>query len=90
MPIDVSPPPDAAFLKLENVFGRERARQLVDEICAECGLASLHHPHERLVFGDALIARGGLLEMIGRAIKVQALLHGARTSVSSAGGTLRK
>jgi len=30
-----------------------------------------------MVFACALIQRGGLLETVGRAIKIQAILHGA-------------
>jgi hypothetical protein len=33
---------------------------------------------DRLRFGGALIRRGGLLEVIGGAIRIQAILHGAR------------
>jgi|JI10StandDraft_1071094.scaffolds.fasta_scaffold1963694_1 hypothetical protein len=78
MASDHPKPTDPAFAKLESVFGREKARELVAEICRERAIDSLDHPQQRLVFGEALVARGGLLEMIGRAIKVQALLHGAR------------
>ena len=76
----LTPPRDAVFTKLENVFGKAKAQELVAEVCAERGISSLEKPNQRLAFGDALVARGGLLEMIGRAIKVQAILHGARAN----------
>lgn len=76
----VSLPRDAVFTKLENVFGKAKAAELVAEVCAEHGISSLDGPSQRLAFGDALVARGGLLEMIGRAIKIQAILHGARAN----------
>jgi hypothetical protein len=71
-------PKDPLFTKLENVFGKAKAAELVDEVCRERAIASLDGPNDRFAFGEALVSRGGLLEMIGRAIKVQAILHGAR------------
>ena len=68
---------DVALRKLVAVFGEEGARALVAEIREEVGLAELSTPDDRLRFGAALMKRGGLLEAIGRAIKIQALLHGA-------------
>jgi hypothetical protein len=69
---------DVALRKLVNVLGAQRARLLVAEILAEIGLGALNTPDDRLQFSLALIKRGGLVEAIGRAIKIQAILHGAR------------
>jgi hypothetical protein len=69
---------DPGLSKLFRVFGEARASVIVDEIFAECGFATLTSPDERLRFGAALVRRGGLLEMIGRSIRVQAILHGAQ------------
>lgn len=77
---------DPALLKLESVFGRERARQLIADVCREIGIESLDTPNDRLAFGEALTERGGLLEAIGRAIKVQAILHGAKPPERPASG----
>jgi hypothetical protein len=64
--------------KLHNMLGPERATKLVDQTLAELKLTELKTANDRLRFGSALIRHGGVLEAIGRAIKVQALLHGAR------------
>jgi hypothetical protein len=69
---------DPTLVKLNNVLGPVRARALVAEILAEIGRPSLEEPADRLAFGEALVRRGGLLEAIGRAIRVQAFLLGAR------------
>lgn len=70
--------PDPTLVKLFNVLGPARARSLVTEVLAEIGRPGLHEPDDRLAFGEALVRRGGLLEAIGRSIRVQACLMGAR------------
>jgi hypothetical protein len=69
---------DPVLHKLSNIMGPVEGPRLFNTTCQALGLASLDHPQDRLTFAGALIQRGGLLEAIGRAIKVQALLHGAK------------
>jgi len=66
-----------ARIKLVRVLGEGRAAQLISEVLHERGLAGLESPTDRYVFATALIDRGGVLEAIGRAMRVQALLQGA-------------
>jgi hypothetical protein len=66
-----------ATMKLERILGETRAKQLISEIMAERGLSSLDSPDARASFASGLIERGGVIEAIGRAIRVQAILHGA-------------
>jgi hypothetical protein len=68
---------DRAFDKLENILGRESARELWTSELKLLGVADLNDPGDRLRFGDALVRHGGILEAIGRSIKVQAVLRGA-------------
>ncbi len=68
---------DPVLVKLKNVLGAAKADALIDDILAEMGLAELSSADDRYHFGEALVKRGGLLEAIGRSIKVRALLHGA-------------
>ena len=68
---------DPALVKLKNMMGEARARVLVVEVFAELGVQGLDDADDRLRFGHALLSRGGVMEAIGRSIKVQALLHGA-------------
>ncbi len=70
---------DVALTKLHNILGEEKAAELVRETLREIGIADLKSPNDRLRFAEALMLRGGVIEAIGRAIKIQALLHGAKT-----------
>jgi hypothetical protein len=69
---------DPSMLKLVRLFGTERTEILVRDAMREVGIASVHSADDRLKFGGALIKKGGLLEVVGRAIRVQAILQGAR------------
>jgi hypothetical protein len=75
----------AAIQKLVNILGPEAARELSGQILRQIGVHDLRAPNDRLRFGEALMARGGLLESVGRAIKTQALLHGATETRESQG-----
>jgi hypothetical protein len=69
--------PDSVFQKLQNVLGPERARKFHTDTLAELGLEELRSANDRLRFGHALLRHGGVMEAIGRSIKIQALLQGA-------------
>jgi hypothetical protein len=69
---------DPSVLKLVRMFGEDRADAIVHEAFEECGVTDLTAPDDRLRFGASLVKKGGLLAMIGRAIRVQAILAGAR------------
>lgn len=70
-------PDNAALVKLRNVLGPTKAEALVAEVLAEIGIQQLDTADDQFRFGEALVKRGGLLEAVGRSIKVRALLHGA-------------
>ena len=67
----------AAVEKLIRVLGRARAEALIADTLREIGLSDLGEAESRLRFGHALTQRGGVVEAIGRAIKIQAILEGA-------------
>jgi len=67
----------AALQKVYNVMGLERGREIIEQTLKQMGLRELTTPDDRLRFGAELIKKGGVLESIGRAIKIQAILHGA-------------
>jgi len=69
---------DPGLSKLVRMYGPQKADLLVKETLRELGLAALETPDDRMRFGGALLKKGGLLEAIGRAIRIQAILHGAR------------
>lgn len=70
--------PEGVRTKLVNMFGAVKAEQLARELMMETGVQSLDHPDHQLRFGEALIRRGGVLAAIGRSVRVQAFLAGAR------------
>jgi len=71
---------DPALQKLINTLGPERGQAIYSEILLKIGRTSLASPDDRYRFACELMTRGGLLEAIGRAIKIQAILYGARES----------
>lgn len=83
---------DIALRKLITTLGPVRGAVVISEVLAEIGLRELQTPTDRMHFANALMKRSGLLEAIGRAIKIQAILHGAReeTSISSTQPAVRK
>jgi hypothetical protein len=68
---------DPSLSKLVRMFGPEKASALVRETLRKIGIVEIATPDDRLRFGGALIERGGLYEVIGRSIRVQAILQGA-------------
>lgn len=73
-----TPPLAPALQKLVNVFGQQRADAIIAEVKAKAGIVTLESPDDRYRFAIELMERGGVLEAIGRAIKIQAILHGAK------------
>ena len=69
---------DPALQKLVNVLGPAQAESVISETMRRLGLTALQTADDRYRFGAALIGRGGGLEAIGRAIKIPAILHGAK------------
>ncbi|UJR86053.1 hypothetical protein [Sandaracinus amylolyticus] len=69
---------DPALKKLVNVMGEARASVLIEETLRRIGRASLDSPEARYRFGVELMKHGGVLESIGRSIKIQAILLGAK------------
>ena len=68
---------DPVLKKLTFVLGPEEAPRFISTTCRQLGLQGLNGPQDRMLFACSLIQRGGLFEAIGRAIKIQAILHGA-------------
>jgi hypothetical protein len=66
---------------VRKVMGGERMLQLFEECLKECDLETVAHIYnaDRLMrFALALIRRGGLPELVGRNLKVRAILGGAK------------
>ena len=69
---------DPALRKLVNMMGPTKADALTEEILHRIGRQELVTPDDRYLFAVELMKRGGMLEAIGRAIKIQAILMGAK------------
>ncbi len=68
---------DKFFERMIQNLGAERARRCIDETLAAIGMRELRTADEVLVFADELTKRGGLFQVIGGALRVQAILRGA-------------
>lgn len=71
---------ERATEKLRHVLGAKAADELIRDTMHRAGISSLDRPDDLALFADELIRAGGLIEAVGRAIKVQALLAGAKAA----------
>lgn len=74
---------DEVLTRVQHVFGVDAGRKIYSEVLSELGVQHLSTPIEERRFADRLVKRGGLYEMVGRALRVRALLRGASQSTSS-------
>jgi hypothetical protein len=77
----VDPVSDAysrAQSQLAEIMGDANAQSLISDCLGESGLTKVNNADELLAFSLNLIARGGFVEVVGRSLKVVALLSGAR------------
>lgn len=68
---------EATLARLMRALGKHRGAQVAGEVLLAMGLRSLDTPGDVLAFANHLIDRGGVVESVGRAIKISALLRGA-------------
>lgn len=68
---------DPSLCKLERIMGADRAQAIIRETLGRIGRTALETPDDRYQFGVELMRAGGVLEAIGRSIKIQAILLGA-------------
>lgn len=71
---------DPAFQKLTNLMGPTKANEVYSDTLRRIGVSSLATPTDRYRFAIELMKHGGVLEHVGRAIKIQAILLGAKES----------
>ncbi len=74
----------AAKQQLARVLGQDKAQEIVAKAYRTSGLKLVSSAADLLAFADAMIGDGGFIEVVGRGLKVEALLRGARTSASQA------
>lgn len=73
----MNPMTESAFGRLTKALGRDRGMAFGQEALAQLGKSQLITPDDLLQFANVLIKRGGVIEAVGRALKVSALLRGA-------------
>lgn len=78
----ISTDPDAmttgVIQRLTKALGPSVAGQLAKDGLMRLGLNELRTPDELLGFANYLLTHGGVIESVGRALKVTAILRGAR------------
>jgi len=66
--------------RIVRLLGDQAGPALMAQVMAEAHVPDLATPDSRSSFATALIAKGGVLEALGRSIRVQALLQGANSA----------
>ena len=70
--------------QLGMVLGEREARRVVETCLTELGLSAVSSAEQLLALAQVMIKRGGFIEVVGRGLKVQALLDGAGSRVPPA------
>lgn len=73
---------EAARQQLVRVLGEPKGSEVLDECFREVRLTRVSTAQELLDLAEALMKRGGFIEVIGRFLKVRALLGGAHVQAS--------
>jgi hypothetical protein len=63
--------------RLVKALGERRAAEVFGEALDRFGDGNIETPQDMLDFAEILIRSGGLVQAVGRSLKVQALLRGA-------------
>jgi len=69
------------FERMNDSIGPERARACINETLSATGLRQVRTPDDVVLFASKLMERGGLFEVMGGALRVQAILRGASDSI---------
>jgi hypothetical protein len=67
-----------ALERLTKAVGRAAAERYAKEALGRLGVRELSTPDDLLEFANYLLKQGGVVESVGRALKVTAILRGAR------------
>jgi hypothetical protein len=63
--------------RLVKALGDRRASEVFGDACNRFGDRLIETPQDLLDFAETLVKLGGLIQAVGRSLKVQALLRGA-------------
>lgn len=65
------------FERLSKALGPKRAGEVMNEAISRLNGISVETPQDMLDVAEILVKAGGLVQAVGRSLKVQALLRGA-------------
>jgi len=65
--------------RLSKLLGEDRAKEVLLLAMHDAGIFELRTADDLLRLGQILETRGGLISIVGRALRTQAILRGART-----------
>ena len=68
---------ESAFARVIKALGRDRGMRYGQEALNHLGIEQLRSAQDLLGFSNYLIQHGGIVEAVGRALKVSAILRGA-------------
>jgi hypothetical protein len=66
------------FDRMNQSLGPERARACIEETLTAMGTRQLRSADDVVVFANLLAKRGGIFQVIGGALRVQAILRGGK------------
>lgn len=82
----MNPLTESTFARIIKALGRDKALRCGQAALSHLGIRQLVTAQDLLGFSNYLIQQGGVVEAVGRALKVSALLRGA-TDRASGGRT---
>jgi hypothetical protein len=74
---------DVVLSRLTAAMAEDKARLFIQETLLRAGLEGLRSAGELLLFSDQLVTQGGFAEVVGRSLRVYAILSGASRSASA-------
>lgn len=78
IPTDPDQMTDGVLDRLRKALGAQAAERLARDALMKLELNELRTADELLQFSNYLLKQGGVVESVGRALKVTAILRGAR------------
>lgn len=79
IPTDPDRMTNGVLERLKRALGAPAAERIAKDGLMKLGLHELRTADELLQFSNYLLKQGGVVESVGRALKVTAILHGARS-----------
>lgn len=67
-----------ALTRLTRAMGEIAGKSCAQQVLAKMGKKEIETPTDLLLFANHLVERGGLMGMVGNALKITAILRGAR------------